>query len=138
MSIEELGKATSNKLYVGFMVAFFGALFSGNSSVPILILVISILVIVGGMFRSLPQFSGVSEEIYKLQLFLLVASLFVVIFWYLLPYIVPLLHTAQLPVAVNGSTSFPKFPRALGIILEFGGQTLSLVGLIVALIGLRK
>lgn len=137
MSTEELGKATSNKLYVGFMVAFFGALFFGNSSLPILILVISILVIVGGMFRSLPHFSGVSEEIYKLQLFLLVALLFV-IFRYLLPYIVPLLHTAQLPVAVNGSTSFPKFPRALGIILEFGAQTLSLVGLIVALIGLRK
>ena len=138
MSTKELGKATSNKLYVGLMVAFFGALFLNNTLIPILILAVSTLVIVGGLIRSLPQFSDVSEEIYRLQLFLLIASLLVVIFWYLLPAIVPLLHTAQLPVAVNGSTSFPKFPRALGIILEVGGQTLSLVGLIVALIGLRK
>jgi len=137
VSTEELGKATSNKLYVGLMVAFFGALFLNNTLIPILILAVSALVIVGGLLRSLPQFSGVSEEIYKLQLFLLIASLLVIVFWSLLPSTIPFLHMTH-PVADATTASVSRFALALSVILTEGGPVVSTAGAIVALVGLRK
>jgi hypothetical protein len=129
------------RLYIGFLLAFIGAVISvGPALISVLILAIGVMIIIGDVFRSLPQCSDVSEEIYRLQVFLLVASLAVVIFWYVAPSIVSFISygIVRRSAVAAGGPRLSHFALAWSTILTDAGPILSLAGLIIAFFGVRE
>jgi len=137
--IEEIRR--SRLLYLGFGIAIFSLFFSGNNSITIFTILVSIFILVANIFRVQSSSAYVREEIHKLQIFLIIISLFLVTFELLIPDIKVLYRISNFklpPGATYGSANHYDNNSKVFAIINVIISSLSIIGLIISIFGLKE
>ncbi len=130
-------KALSQKVYVGLLIAMVGACLVGGSNLFWLFtLAISILVIATNIFEL--RFDDEVEEFFKLQIFLVIASIIVTTFLRVIPAIYSSVYITQKPAGASYVEKVSNAVIARVIVTALSGPIINLIGFLIALVGVKN
>ena len=134
---------TSNnfgELYIGFIVAILGLLFSTNYFALILVITISIITILADIVAKTNTRPGISENLQNFERYMIIIAFLSVLFVFLTRcyniFILPT-HINLSPGTINGSGG-PQKVTILQILTSIVAPVISFVGLIIANVGVGK
>jgi len=132
-------KALSQKVYVGLLIAMVGAcLVAGSNLFWLFTLAISVLVIATNISELWFNEKVKAEEFIKLRIFLIVASIIVIIFLRVIPAIYSSVYITQNPAGASYVEKISNAVIARAIVTTLSGPVINLIGFLIALAGLKN
>jgi len=135
-------KTSSNfgKLYIGFIIAVFGLLFSTSHFALVSIITLSIITILTDIVAKTNTHPGLSENLQNFERYMIIISFLLVLFVFLTGCynIFVLLKHMNLPAGTIIGSAGPQKITASQILTDLVAPIISFIGLIIANIGIGK